>query len=43
VGKLASFKLPKRAVVVEELPMTSSGKIQKAKLREWAKANLKPA
>ncbi len=42
-GKLAGFKLPRRAVVVEELPMTSSGKIQKAKLREWAKENLKPA
>jgi fatty-acyl-CoA synthase len=42
-GKLASFKLPRRAVLVEELPMTSSGKIQKAKLREWAKENLKPS
>ncbi len=42
-GKIASFKVPRRAVLVEELPMTSSGKIQKAKLREWAKENLKPA
>jgi len=42
-GKIASFKIPRRAVFVEELPMTSSGKIQKAKLRDWAKENLEPA
>ncbi|MFI5399542.1 MAG: AMP-binding protein [SAR324 cluster bacterium] len=41
-GKIAGFKLPRRAVLVEALPMTSSGKIQKAKLREWAKENLVP-
>ena len=39
-GKLATFKLPRHAVIVEDLPMTSSGKIQKAKLREWAQANV---
>jgi fatty-acyl-CoA synthase len=39
-GKLASFKLPRHAILVEELPMTSSGKIQKAKLREWAREHL---
>jgi fatty-acyl-CoA synthase len=42
-GKLASFKLPKHAVLVEDLPMTSSGKIQKAKLRDWAKEQVKAA
>jgi fatty-acyl-CoA synthase len=35
-GKIASFKIPRRVVFVDEYPMTSSGKIQKAKLREEA-------
>jgi fatty-acyl-CoA synthase len=39
-GKLASFKVPRHVMIVEELPMTSSGKIQKAKLREAAKERL---
>jgi fatty-acyl-CoA synthase len=34
---LASFKCPKHVVFVE-LPKTSTGKIQKFKLREMAKA-----
>ena len=33
---LAGFKVP-RAVVFGELPMTSTGKVQKFVLREWAK------
>jgi fatty-acyl-CoA synthase len=35
-GKIASFKIPRRVIFVDEYPMTSSGKIQKAKLREEA-------
>ncbi|MNF95075.1 Short-chain-fatty-acid--CoA ligase [compost metagenome] len=34
---LAGFKLPK-TVVFSELPKTSTGKIQKYVLRDWAKA-----
>lgn len=33
-GKLASFKVPRRVVVVGELPMTSAGKVLKRVLRE---------
>jgi fatty-acyl-CoA synthase len=36
-GRLASFKIPRHVSVVEEFPMTSSGKIQKVKLRERAR------
>lgn len=32
-GKIASFKIPRRVVVVESLPMTPSGKVQKELLR----------
>lgn len=32
---LSSFEVPKKVVIVEEFPMTSTGKIQKNKLREW--------
>jgi fatty-acyl-CoA synthase len=39
-GKIASFKVPRHVLLVEELPMTSSGKIQKAKLREAAKGRI---
>ena len=35
-GKLASFKIPRYTLVMKELPMTSSGKVQKFKLREMA-------
>jgi fatty-acyl-CoA synthase len=35
-GKLASFKIPRHILVMEEFPMTSSGKVQKFKLREMA-------
>ena len=33
-GRLASFKLPKRVVFVDELPRNSMGKVQKNRLRE---------
>lgn len=32
-GKLARYKLPKRVVVVDQLPRTASGKVRKADLR----------
>ena len=36
-GKVASFKLPRHVVFVEAFPMTESGKIRKAALREDAR------
>jgi fatty-acyl-CoA synthase len=41
-GRIASFKIPRRVVFIDELPMTSSGKIQKAKLREDALKRFPP-
>jgi fatty-acyl-CoA synthase len=35
-GKLASFKLPRYTLLMQEYPMTSSGKVQKLRLRELA-------
>jgi fatty-acyl-CoA synthase len=35
-GRIASFKIPRAVFFVDEFPMTSSGKIQKVKLREEA-------
>jgi fatty-acyl-CoA synthase len=35
-GRIASFKIPRAVVFVDDFPMTSSGKIQKVKLREAA-------
>jgi len=37
VGEIANFKVPRYIIVVDSLPMTQSGKIQKFKLRELAK------
>ena len=42
-GRIASFKIPRHVVFVDEFPMTSSGKIQKVKLREEALKRLPPA
>jgi acyl-CoA synthetase (AMP-forming)/AMP-acid ligase II len=39
-GRIASFKVPRHVFFVEEFPMTSSGKIQKVKLREDARGRL---
>jgi fatty-acyl-CoA synthase len=36
-GRVASFKIPRHVMFVDEFPMTSSGKIQKVKLRERAR------
>src|SRR5919109_610863 len=40
-GKLASFKIPRHVLFVKEFPMTSSGKVQKFRLRELAMEELK--
>jgi len=40
VGEIANFKVPRYVGIVNEFPMTQSGKIQKFKLREIAKADL---
>jgi fatty-acyl-CoA synthase len=42
-GRIASFKIPRHVVFVDDFPMTSSGKIQKVKLREEALRRLPPA
>ena len=39
-GKIASFKIPRHVVVVENLPMTASGKVQRVSLRERAMQEL---
>ena len=39
VGEIANFKVPRYVVVVDAFPMTQSGKIQKFRLREIAKAS----
>jgi fatty-acyl-CoA synthase len=35
-GQIASFKIPRKVVIVDDFPMTGSGKIQKVKLRAEA-------
>ena len=42
-GKVASFKLPRHVVFIDQFPMTASGKIRKVELREEAKRLLKPS
>jgi fatty-acyl-CoA synthase len=37
-GRVASFKTPRHVAFVDEFPMTSTGKIQKVKLRERARS-----
>jgi fatty-acyl-CoA synthase len=39
-GRIASFKIPRHVIFLDEFPMTGSGKIQKVKLREQARAQL---
>ena len=39
-GQIASFKIPRHVFLVDELPMTSSGKVQKARLREAVRERL---
>jgi fatty-acyl-CoA synthase len=40
-GKLASFKIPRHVLFVKEFPMTSSGKVQKFRLRQMALEELR--
>ncbi len=40
-GKIASFKIPRHVVFVEDFPMTPSGKVQKVKLREQARESIR--
>ncbi len=42
-GRIASFKIPRHVVFVDDFPMTSSGKIQKVKLRDEAVRRLASA
>jgi fatty-acyl-CoA synthase len=39
-GKLASFKIPRHLMLMEEFPMTASGKVQKYLLRAMAQTQL---
>ena len=39
-GKMASFKIPRHLLVLDDYPMTSSGKVQKYLLREMAAEQL---
>jgi fatty-acyl-CoA synthase len=39
-GRIASFKIPRRVVMVEDYPMTSSGKVQRLALRDRVLAAL---
>jgi fatty-acyl-CoA synthase len=36
-GKIASFKIPRHVALLDDFPMTSTGKIQKVRLRDEAK------
>jgi fatty-acyl-CoA synthase len=40
VGEIANFKVPRYVQLIDELPMTQSGKIQKFRLREIAKDSM---
>jgi fatty-acyl-CoA synthase len=42
-GRIASFKIPRHVFFIEDFPMTSSGKIQKVKLRDDALRRLASA
>ncbi len=35
-GRIASFKIPRHVLFIDEMPSTPSGKIRKVELREWA-------
>ena len=42
-GKVASFKLPKHVVFLDEFPMTASGKIRKVDMRADAAERFNPS
>ena len=39
-GRIASFKIPRHVIFVNEMPATPSGKIRKVELRDWALRDL---
>jgi fatty-acyl-CoA synthase len=39
-GRIASFKIPRHVVIVDELPMTPSGKVQRTLLKQRALADV---
>ena len=39
-GRIASYKVPRHVFLVDDFPMTGSGKVQKVKLREEARRRL---
>ena len=39
-GRIAGFKVPRHVLLVEEFPMTGSGKVRKVELRELALAQI---
>ena len=39
-GKVASFKVPRHVVFVDDFPMTVTGKVRKVEMREKAIADL---
>jgi len=41
-GRIASFKVPRHVLLLDDLPMTASGKVQKHKLRDLALEQLGP-
>lgn len=41
-GKVATFKIPRHVIFIDEFPMTASGKIRKVELREIALDQLTP-
>ena len=42
-GKVATFKIPRHVIFIDEFPMTASGKIRKVELRESAQARIEAA
>ena len=42
-GKIASFKIPRYVIFVDDYPMTASGKIKKVNLKERALKRIKKA
>jgi fatty-acyl-CoA synthase len=42
-GRIASYKIPRQVFLVDDFPMTGSGKVQKVKLREEARRRLESA
>lgn len=41
--KLERYRLPKRVLIVDELPRTELGKLKRSELKEWAKQRILPS